>query len=49
MNPALPVRFIIRLGILTGDAEYHDNWHDIQGYAKIVADTLQREMARQEK
>jgi hypothetical protein len=24
--------------ILTGDAEYKDNWHDIQGYAKLAED-----------
>lgn len=24
--------------ILTGDPEYVDNWHDIQGYAKLVED-----------
>ena len=26
--------------ILNGDPEYHDSWHDISGYAKLVADTL---------
>lgn len=26
--------------MLHGDSEYHDNWHDIIGYAKLVADTL---------
>lgn len=26
--------------MLNGDPEYHDNWHDIIGYAKLVADTL---------
>lgn len=26
--------------ILNGDPEYHDSWHDIVGYAKLVADTL---------
>ena len=26
--------------ILTGDPEYADNWHDIQGYAKLVEDRL---------
>jgi hypothetical protein len=26
--------------ILNGDPEYHDNWHDIVGYAKLVADRL---------
>lgn len=27
--------------ILNGDPEYHDSWHDIAGYAKLVADTLE--------
>lgn len=27
--------------ILNGDPEYHDSWHDIVGYAKLVADRLQ--------
>jgi hypothetical protein len=27
--------------IVNGDPEYHDNWHDIVGYAKLVADTLE--------
>jgi hypothetical protein len=26
--------------ILNGDSEYHDSWHDIIGYTKLVADTL---------
>lgn len=26
--------------ILNGDPTYHDNWHDIAGYATLVADTL---------
>jgi hypothetical protein len=26
--------------ILTGDPYYADNWHDIQGYAKLVEDRL---------
>lgn len=26
--------------ILHGDPNYHDSWHDIVGYAKLVADTL---------
>lgn len=26
--------------ILTGDPNYADNWHDIQGYAKLVEDRL---------
>ena len=26
---------------LSGDPNYADNWHDIQGYAKLVEDRLQ--------
>jgi hypothetical protein len=26
--------------ILNGDPGYHDSWHDIVGYAKLVADRL---------
>jgi len=26
--------------VLTGDPNYADNWHDIQGYAKLVEDRL---------
>ena len=26
--------------ILTGDPDYIDNWHDIQGYAKLIEDEL---------
>lgn len=26
--------------ILNGDPNFHDSWHDIVGYAKLVADTL---------
>lgn len=26
--------------ILNGDPNYHDHWHDIEGYAKLVADRL---------
>lgn len=29
--------------ILNGDPNYHDSWHDIIGYTKLVADTLQPE------
>lgn len=29
--------------ILNGDPNYLDNWHDIQGYAKLVEDRLQSE------
>ena len=28
--------------IMTGDPNYDDNWHDIQGYAKLVEDRLQK-------
>lgn len=27
--------------ILNGDPNFHDSWHDIAGYAKLVADRLQ--------
>ena len=27
--------------ILNGDPYYHDSWHDVAGYAKLVADRLQ--------
>lgn len=26
--------------ILNGDPNYHDSWHDIIGYAKLIADEL---------
>lgn len=29
--------------ILSGDPNYADNWHDIQGYAKLVEDRLGKE------
>lgn len=29
--------------ILSGDPNYDDNWHDIQGYAKLVEDRLPKE------
>lgn len=28
--------------ILNGDPDYHDSWHDIIGYVKLVADRLER-------
>lgn len=28
--------------ILNGDPEFHDSWHDIVGYAKLIADTLEK-------
>ncbi len=31
--------------ILHGDPHYHDPWHDIVGYAKLVADYLEKEEA----
>ena len=27
--------------ILNGDPDYHDSWHDIIGYTKLVADQLE--------
>jgi hypothetical protein len=29
--------------ILNGDPWYHDSWHDIVGYAKLVADRLEND------
>lgn len=29
--------------IVNGDPSYADNWHDIQGYAKLVEDRLPKE------
>jgi hypothetical protein len=29
--------------ILNGDPMYHDSWHDIEGYTKLVADRLKGE------
>jgi hypothetical protein len=29
--------------IISGDPNYADNWHDIQGYAKLVEDRLPKE------
>jgi hypothetical protein len=28
--------------ILNGDFNYHDSWHDVAGFAKLVADRLER-------
>lgn len=28
--------------VLNGDPEYADNWHDIQGYARLVEERLSR-------
>jgi hypothetical protein len=33
--------------ILSGDPNYDDNWHDIQGYAKLVEDRLPKEQPPQ--
>lgn len=30
--------------ILTGKPDLHDNWHDMQGYAKLVADRISRDI-----
>lgn len=32
--------------ILNGDPEYHDSWHDLVGYAKLVADALNKPVAK---
>lgn len=32
--------------ILTGDPNYDDNWHDIQGYAKLVEDRLPKKESK---
>lgn len=32
--------------ILSGDPNYADNWHDIQGYAKLVEDRLPKDVDR---
>lgn len=37
---ALEVIFDKIARILNGDPNYVDNWHDIQGYAKLVEDIL---------
>jgi hypothetical protein len=29
--------------ILNGDPDYHDSWHDIIGYTKLVADRLEEQ------
>ena len=29
--------------IVNGDSNYADNWHDIQGYAKLVEDRINQE------
>lgn len=32
--------------ILNGDPEYGDNWHDIQGYARLVEERLIKENSK---
>lgn len=32
--------------ILNGDPDYHDSWHDIVGYTKLIADDLEQAIAR---
>ena len=35
------VLFVLYLGrILNGDPDYHDSWHDVNGYVKFVADLM---------
>lgn len=29
--------------ILSGDASYHDSWHDLVGYFKLVADRIEHD------
>ncbi len=31
--------------VLSGDHDYPDNWHDIQGYARLVEQRLPKEVA----
>lgn len=45
---ALEVIFDKIARILTGDPNYDDNWHDIQGYAKLVEDRLPCNVAKRQ-
>lgn len=27
--------------ILNGEPDFHDSWHDIEGYTKLISDTLE--------
>ena len=45
---ALEVIFDKIARILTGDPNYDDNWHDIQGYAKLVEDRLPCNVAKKQ-
>lgn len=33
--------------ILCGDPNYHDSWHDIAGYAQLVADRLEQDQQQE--
>ena len=41
---ALEMNCVKASRILVGDPNYVDNWRDIEGYAKLVADRLEREI-----
>jgi len=43
MRQALSVIADKMARILNGDPYYDDNWHDIQGYAKLVEDRIKQE------
>jgi len=45
MKQALSVIADKMARILNGDPYYEDNWHDIQGYSKLVEDRIARERA----
>jgi hypothetical protein len=34
--------------ILNGDPNYHDSWHDINGYCKLVADRILNGLSKME-
>lgn len=40
MKEALEMNAHKTARILNGDPDYHDSWHDIVGYVKLVADRL---------
>ena len=43
MKQALTVIADKMARILNGDPYYDDNWHDIQGYSKLVEDRIRKE------
>jgi hypothetical protein len=47
MKQALTVIADKMARILNGDPYYDDNWHDIQGYAKLVEDRIRKERGEQ--